>query len=236
MRLMTILRGLTLLVCLTMSASAGLFMPNDPGLYADTSSASTPAANPATITLSTTQRNDLIFVVTNYSNGDSTAVTDSAGLNWTKMSGTPATCSGCSETMSVWYAASSGVLSNDTISVTVANYVGSTEVLLQAFSIAGANLNGPINGSPGIWNYAAGPAGGPSTTTTIANTLIVGTFNQLSNENPTAGAPWRTLVSNFYCAVVYQTVGANGTYTPEESGGNSDVKVGIAFAVAPSAG
>ena len=234
MRLLVILCCSALLTGLATIACAGLFMPNDPGLYADTSNASTPASNPATITLSTTQRNDLIFVVTNYGYGDSTTVTDTAGLNWTKMSGTPATCTGCSVYQSVWYAASSGVLSSDTISVTVANYVGSTEVLLQAFSIAGANLNGPINGSPGVWNYSAGPAGGPSTTTTIANTLIVGTFNQLSNENPTAGAPWRTLVSNFYCAVVYQTVGANGTYTPQESGGNSDVKVGIAFAVAPN--
>jgi len=224
------MRWFLLFLCLAVSASAAqvpIYLR--PGMRIDTFNSATPATNPATIVLSTTQRNDLIIVATNYDASGSTGVTDTAGLTWTKL--VSVAYSAGAEYLDIWYAVSTGLLSSDTISISYASVSG--EVLIQAFSVTGAKTSSPFNGTPGTFTYTGSTTGGASVTTTIPNAMIIGAFNQNTEASPTSGTGWHDIVSNTYCLVNFMTVGGVGTYTPQESPDNSDIWVNVAFAIAP---
>lgn len=141
--------------------------------------------NPVTITLSTTQTNDVIAFCTTTNGGPIVggSVTDTALLSWSKRvsRGTGGT------DLELWWAPSTGILTSDVITMTL---TGTAFTTVDAFAIHGAtNIAAPWD-SGGPQNSATDPI---SITTANAITMVLGCFRG-STASPTAGAGY-TIIS-----------------------------------------
>jgi hypothetical protein len=128
----------------------------------------------ATITLSTTKTNDVIVLVIRSIGGVTVAVTDTAGLHWTKEATTGLV--GASVQIDIWYAVSPSILSSDVITPT-----GYSSMRLTAFGVNGANTTTPIDPNASI------PATGGAASET-SQSLTISTNNPNDFLISTVGA------------------------------------------------
>lgn len=137
--------------------------------------ATTAASPPSAVTLSTSLTNDIIciFAVTN--NDGVTpgvaSISDTAGLTWHKRAAIQAING--STTVELWWALSSGVLTNDAITVSWNSANGQR---IYAFGVNGANTTTPfdVNGSlPGLASSTSAQSLSATISTANANTMLL---------------------------------------------------------------
>ena len=145
--------------------------------------ASSCAASPCALTLTTTSTNDVVVVwVKNAaivgSGATASSISDTAGLTWSKRKAV-ATSSVFAVDLEEWWAISPGVLTGDTISVSL---TGATVFArIDAFGISGANTATPfdVNVSLPASNTNTVPGASSTSTTnstTNANTMLIAGF------------------------------------------------------------
>jgi hypothetical protein len=188
-----------------------------------------------TVTLTTTQANDVIYLAFGSATAPTTSpptVVDGASLTWASRAS--ATTAGAY--LFTFYAIAASPLSSDIITVT-ANDAGGAASLF-AFGISGANTVTPFDPHAGI--PATAMSGGPSPftlaiTTSNANDMIIGAI-QGSATALTVNAPNLAIDSqNFATAPIstdsYEVVSSTGTYTVSFSTGGVAADELIADAV-----
>lgn len=145
-------------------------------------------ANPITLTLTTSDANDIIIVDITTNGGPIVSVSSVALGNFTHHASSSDTTT--AQNIERWYAVSSGILSTDIISVTLTSQFEYTTV--DAYGISGAHTaspfdsGGPVTDSSG-GNTSAGGADPYPITTANANTMIIGAY-RASTASPTAGS------------------------------------------------
>jgi hypothetical protein len=175
------------------------------------------------VTLTTTQTNDLVVVCIQANSGVITSVSDTASLIWTQIGVRTGTTA-------VYYAKAPSILSSDVITVNYNSTVGFDAVQAAAFS--GSNTSTPLDSNGAL----------PGTTTTSGTPLTLTTSNAKDllfacyalNGGETAGAGW-TLVPNSgstgFDAFEYQIVNSTQSATPANLSSNTQIKAGIGSAV-----
>lgn len=149
----------------------------------------------ATATLTTTQTNDVVIACVGVNSVSTTAVTvstitDGAGLTWTKRSSVGGADSNSHyDDLECWWAASSGSLTSDVITVTT---TASTDTIaIYAFGISGANTSSPFD--------------------TNASLPKAGTNLTATSTNPTVSAFSTTSTNTFAFAVMTTNSNASGS-------------------------
>jgi hypothetical protein len=167
--------------------------------------------NTITLTLATSNPNDILYLsVTEHSSESVTSVT-SAGLSWTPRA--TATNSGQVK-VETWYATrpTSG---STTITITLnSNSYGNTAV---AFGIAGADIANPFDGSY-VTGTGSGTTASTSKTTNNANDFIIGATAVDNTPTITAGSSFNLVATQAYPnlrenSVEYRGVSTAGAYT-----------------------
>jgi hypothetical protein len=150
------------------------------------------AGSPSSITISTTNPNDIIYACeTGDYSGLTLGVSDSAGLTWTARTATTVSSSH-GITLECWYAVAANPLASDVVSFTGSGggYGGANYATL-VFSVSGVNTAGPFD--PNL-NYAVTGTGGSGTTasvsitTTNANDMIIGVVGLPNTVTISAGS------------------------------------------------
>lgn len=163
-------------------------------------SSTTPGGSTVTLSLTTTQPNDVIVVFTVCgSSGDATSISDTAGLTWTKRT---ATANFGGSTSGEWYAVSTGVLTADTITV---NYSAAGGGRTEAFGVSGANTSAPFDSNA---SFPAKTGSGSSVTTLSTGALTTNHANDLLIGNLSTPSAFGTLTrpTSF---TAFQAFGAN---------------------------
>lgn len=162
-----------------------------------------------TVSLSTTNANDIIVVLVGYeinaSSGAPTvsSVSDTAGLTWHRRGGAHATTNNKDCVLDCWWAYSSGTLSSDTITVTLSGNVDNGAVVACGVSgVPSANYSAPwdtnaalpVTGTGTVSGINQVTIAGVSTTSTsglmIANAGAASSVGALFNTAPTGVSPW----------------------------------------------
>jgi hypothetical protein len=135
---------------------------------------------PFTLTLSTTHTNDVIFVacVTPFTHIATAGVSDTAGLTWTQRAGG-------TDPLNEYWAKSPGVLSGDTITVTLAATGNSYSCI--AWGVSGANVTSPFDPNGLLPHYNASSATGITISTTNNFTFAYAIFQTSSTGVPGSG-------------------------------------------------
>jgi hypothetical protein len=136
-------------------------------------------ASPPTVTLSTTNPNDIIiiYVAFNGVSGETIIVSDTSSLTWTLRSSETADAS--TATSHMFYAVSTGILTGDVIHVSATGASGTANALgLIVFGISGANTTTPfdVNASlPATFNNQGSISSASSViSTTNASDIVFG--------------------------------------------------------------
>lgn len=227
-----IIRALALLCCLAFPASAawhsvlqacapGLPCPSPTPFGLDGTSNIVVGSTAAsfTLTLTTTQTNDIIIVHILDNIGSITSISDTAGLSWSVR----AQVGAVNDNISEWYAKSSGILTGDTITVTPLTSGGYNTAV--AFGISGTtNFASPFDsGAP---QTSASPP--VSMTTATAGDFVFGMCRSGGASNPTVTGgtgTWTGIVSgvtNSFMGSGYQIFAAAGSLTFAISGSNTN--------------
>jgi autotransporter passenger strand-loop-strand repeat protein len=175
----------------------------------------------ATVSLTTSQANDVLILEVLQNHSTVASVTDTAGLTWhlRAVAGTSP------NTIYEYYAIAPSAVSNDVVTV---NFAGSvTYADLNAFGVSGANTSSPFDPNASIAATPATSAG--SVTTSNANDLIFAAYRFATNSNPNVGSGWTAInASGSYYLSEYQVASAdqNGlaatASTTDENGGIVD--------------
>jgi hypothetical protein len=151
---------------------------------------------PKTLSLTTTQANDIIIVdvIDNSCSGGTSAVSDAASLSWTKRAGGTGI-------IQEWWALSVGILTADTITLSCS--AGGGTVAGAAFGVNNANTTSPFDPNGAI--PVIGTSSAVAISTTNSNTFMFATYNTASLCTPAAG--WTTIVNNTSSVIFieYQT-------------------------------
>ena len=182
--------------------------------------ASANGSTSAVITLSTTKTNDVILVGIT-SNGSNATITigDTAGLIWNLR----AQSTGGAAPLKLYYAVSSGILTNDTITVSDAT---SAFTSATAVAVNGANTGAPFDPNGALPSIDVG--GASTITTTNANTILLGVVRMVNPATPSPGSGWTNAsTSGLYFLFEYQFVtstqsGTSVTYTGTSNGSIGD--------------
>lgn len=187
-----------------------------------------------TVTLSTTQANDIIYVCVNVNNGTNvvSTVTDSAGLTYTRR-----TRIDTDFDQDTWYAVAPNALSSDTITVT--NTAASPRWAICAFGISGASTSSPFDPNSSIpqEQQTTAPTQ-PSITysTTDANDFIIGFVASGNGVTYTVNSGFTAIANINLMLVEYQVVSGtvtNATLTASDSASTQSVGLTV-DAVVPS--
>jgi hypothetical protein len=147
------------------------------------------------VTLNTTNHNNLIFaVIEENSPAPITGVTSTSGLSFSQYG----TSGVAYQEFEVWKATAPSPLTNESITVTMAS---AAYLILSVFAVSNTTLAAPFDPHP----FATSTTGDLSITTTNANNLIIACY-RLSQPNPTAGTSWTTLIGANYTLIQYLTV------------------------------
>jgi hypothetical protein len=177
------------------------------------------------VTLTTTQPNDIIIVCiqANAQNPIASNLTDTAGLTYTQIGSRAGT-------MSVFFAIAPSILTSDVITITYGDVSGFDSVQAAAFS--GANTSTPFDSNGAL----------PGTTTTSGTPLTLTTSNALDllfacyslNGGTSAGTGWTGVPgsgSTGFDAFEYQIVNSTQSGTPANLSNNSQIKNGFGHAL-----
>jgi hypothetical protein len=170
-------------------------------LSLDGSATATSCASTCSMTLSTSNTNDIIIIalLSNAGSGSITSVTDSAGLTWHARYA----CAGADRDVCEEWAYSAGTLSSDVIKVTYTSPTGD----LVAFGVSGANTAAPFDANTNLSNEAAGPSCSESTSN--ANDMLITMAANGGNPTFTLPAGFTKLAaigSGFDVALGYEIV------------------------------
>lgn len=202
-----------------------------------TGSNSGATASSFTLTLTTSQTNDIIVVANISNNGGAlspaiSSISDVAGLSWSKRSLLTLSCGGgCAATIEYWTAKSPSTLSSDVITVNLTN--ASQFRTSTAFGISGitvASYFDPHSGLPLTENTS--PA--LQISTTNADDIILGFYRMSSTATPSAGTGFTAIYnpSGGYFLSEYKVVSSPQTnLTVGLGGGATDQNGGIADAL-----
>lgn len=176
-------------------------------------SASATGTPPASLTLTTTQPNDVVvFVcVTNGPSGDAVlSLSDAAGLTWRRRS---LLLSAFPAAYSVYWATAPNPLSADVISFTLDPAVNFADVY--AFAVSGANTANPWDPDPSLPEIEPDseiPDGGNGTisTSNAAGGFLFGVYGS-GLAGPSAGAGWTEIENQPFVLVEYNVVTAKQT-------------------------
>lgn len=205
-----------------------------PALDTNTS-ARVSSASTMTLTLSTSGANRVIVVLIA---GSGTTVSGVSGSTLGAFTQRASANRFGSQRAYEYYITAPAQLTSETITVTFAAASGIWNAT--AFSVSNANMSSPFdaNGSlPSV--VGTGGAGGafPSASTTAANTLIFGLIEYDTTTNPTAGSGWTSLHSQDSTIVEYQlATSAQSSLQLTASGVAGDVDVAIEDAIQGAAG
>lgn len=161
-----------------------------PSLDGNAVSAAFAASASGGVTLSTTQTNDIIVVWVMGSRNATTVtgITDGASVLTfvPRPNGRVSVAGG--QFIEEWYAPSSGLLTNDTITVTTSASTGRWVIV--AYAVQGTNIASPFDTNAGLPFSASGTSAAPSvtTSTTLTNTLIIAGVATSQNTTATAGS------------------------------------------------
>jgi hypothetical protein len=164
----------------------------------DFANKSTPTTS-ASVTLTTTQANDVIILDIVQNGTSVSSVTDAAGLIWHQRA---VTGTGV-QTIYEYYAIAPSALSADAITV---NFAGAASYAdLNAFAVSGANTSSPFDSNVSVPATPASSTG--VVTTSNANDLIVAGYRFGANAAPAAGSGWTAINAggNYYLSE-YQIV------------------------------
>lgn len=205
------------------TASAALAIDGSSGFYL----ASGTSYN---ITLSTTNSNDLI-VVMSAQNGQAISSVTGTGLTFTLRTKTTGT-----NDIEEWTAVASSALSSEVITISYASTA--TAAVGTAFGVSGTNTSSPYdsNASIPVENTTAAD---PTFSTTGATTLVFGAVRTSSVSSPTAGTGWTLIYApaTKYFMAQYQTFSSSQTGTTFAVGtGTGNENGSIVDAVVPAGG
>jgi hypothetical protein len=202
-------------------------------------STSNPGASAITHVLTTTHANDVIIVgITTNWNTAVVSISDTAGLTWhlrlkADQNGVGNNTSDTEE----WYAISAGILTSDTVSITLA--ASSTFQTSVAFALNGANTLSPFDGS-GVTSTSSNVACSINLSTTLPTDMILGFMPGYgSNSNPTVGAGYTVVyqVASGYFTTEYKSVTTAQTNLPVTATGcNCTALIADAIAATPASG
>jgi hypothetical protein len=181
-------------------------------------------ATSASVTLTTTQANDVIILDIVQNGASVSSVTDVAGLVWHQR----AVAGTAGQTIYEYYAIAPSALSSDAITVYFAGAASYAD--LNAFAVSGANTSAPFDSSVSVPATPAASTG--SITTGNANDLIVAGYRFGANAAPAAGSGWTAInASGGYYLSEYQVVSSTQAglvataSTGDENGGIIDAIV-----------
>jgi hypothetical protein len=140
------------------------------------------------ITLTTTSTNDVIIVFAAVNSTTTASIADTAGLTWALRQRVV----GGSDCIEEWWAISAGVLSADTITLTLS--ATSSFVSASAHGISGANTSNPFDQNASLPGTNA--AGIVAISTSSRNTFIVSAYRMAANQNPLAGQGYTQIAGN----------------------------------------
>jgi hypothetical protein len=165
-----------------------------------------------TVTLTTTQPNDLIYISAAIGDAQSFAsITSNPSLTWTPRASVTNTV----DTLAAWYAImpTSGQI---TISITLNG--GNSHWVTTVFAVSGANNASPFDGTA-VTNSGDSTTASASIITSHANDLIIGALDAQGTNALTTGTGYNLIITEGYTGYreisdEYKTVSTTGTYTP----------------------
>lgn len=161
----------------------------------------------ATISLTTTNSPDLIYVIGSAASSGTLAITDKSNLAWTERSFSTYG----STTLEAWYAISNSPLASDQITVTF-SVAANLDVL--GWGISGANLQSPFDTTP-INSHGSSYLGSVSVTTHNSNDLVLGMIGQKGTGTAGSETGWNFIAtpgSYPLAAAEYQLTTSTGTF------------------------
>lgn len=177
-----------------------------------------------TVTISTTNANDVIICDVIDAAAFSLAVVTSTSLTWTNHASL--TGIGGSNSMSRWYAIASSPLSGEVVTV---SGLGATFANVLVYSISGANTSTPFDAGGPV--ATQGTAIDPLSITTVnPNTMITGVYLE-SSASPTAGAGFTMLGTLSFSITEYAFKTSTGTYSVPIGTGAGTANGGIIDAI-----
>jgi len=152
------------------------------------------------LTLSTTQPNDVIILQITQDYTHSFAPSDAAGLNWVERSSNfPLQAN--SEEVDEWWAVASSPLTSDTINLGESGSSSHNTVAI-AYGISGANTANPFDSNSGLPYTKSGTSGTPTITgvsTSNANDMIIGLVGyRATSTNQTAASGYTLIASQTF--------------------------------------
>lgn len=193
--------------------------------------------------LTATRTNDIIIVFASQIRGglcQSFSISDSAGLTWVRRT---MLVYGQYDDLEEFYAKSPNALFSDTITETVTCSTTPTNYGLQAFAVAGANLNAPFDPNSNLPWTASDSTSGPQAyaigyvTTTSPNDFLFGGAQHETSASPTVEPGFTMITSSGGDGTEYQIV--NGTASSQSvyfTYSNSSYWQMIADAIQPGSG
>ncbi|MGH7115258.1 MAG: hypothetical protein ACREE9_12265 [Stellaceae bacterium] len=141
------------------------------------------------ISLSTANKGDIIFLVELdvLTSGEARTVTDDAGLTWTHRAGAMA----AGQQLNVWTAFSSGILSSDSITVTLPTSCSFFSMI--AFGISGAPSSAYFDTNASLPALANSTSADAVISTSNADDMLLGFYRYTAVLTPSAGAGWTAI-------------------------------------------
>lgn len=178
--------------------------------------------NVATLTLSTTKTNNVIYVAIEANGSVASVVGSTLGAFTARATGA---------IVSFWALAPS-ILSSEVITLTYSG--GTTFISATAFAVNGAHTAAPfdVNASiPTISSFGV-PADPLSATTTAVNTMAIGAFRMSGTSNPTNGSGWTPIQLNGdFLLTEVKLLSSAGSFSATIGTGVGDSNQGIVDAI-----
>ena len=174
--------------------------------------------------LTTGNAGDVIVLFIETDGGPVTAVSDTAGLTWSRRKNV---LYNSVQQLDEWYAVAPKVLNGDVITV---SQTSSEYLAACAVAVSGANTTDPFDDNPSV--PAAASGGNIAISTSNANDFIVGGYRVGLTASPTAGTGWTQDCGKYYLLVEHQFASAVQSGLVLAIGtGNGNEQVGIGEAI-----
>lgn len=183
------------------------------------------SASSLSVSLTTANAGDDIFVVVTTNGGPVTSVT-ATGLTFSLHT---AGQFSAGQPLEIWYAKNAGVLT--AVSITI-NTTSADFITVDAFGISGADVSTVFDSNGSVPNLTTVFGGDAIISTTSANCFLLGAYRQSSTVSPTAGAGFTLISGADYQLVEYFIVSAAQTnFDFTKITGRDDTRVGIGTAI-----
>ena len=175
-----------------------------------------------TLTISTTNANDVIILDLLDGSGDSAAVVTSTSLTWTQH----AIVNPVGNTLERWFAIAASPLSGEVITVSGLSTVVTD---ISVYAISGANTVTPFDaGGPVTSTTGPDPF---SITTVNPNTMVIAQMLEGVVNPPTAGSGWTQIHSLFFYITEFQVRSTAGTVSVTLGTGAGDASGAVIDAI-----